>query len=216
MPERQPPLNPIPSRNRPRAGNRPDTNSPDLTAQLDTLFPQSERDFLADYAPWVPRDPRGGDRRPAHRHDGWTPAAQRRFLLALRYHRNVTRAARSVGLSRENAYALRAKWPPFAERWDAACGAQACTVADLVLRQVVEGVDEPIMRRGVVVGQRRVNRMAAALWVFRQLKLLEEGRARGVRGAGVKRAASRRVDAPLGWRTSGLVSALLGPGKGGR
>ncbi len=63
MPERQPPLNPIPSRNRARAGNRPDTNNPDLTAQLDTLFPQSERDFLADYAPWVPRDPRGG--RPA-------------------------------------------------------------------------------------------------------------------------------------------------------
>ncbi|MFN7398658.1 MAG: hypothetical protein ACK5SX_06245 [Sandaracinobacter sp.] len=62
----------IPRRYHPGSCEHPDTDNPDLTAQLDTLFPQSERDFLAGYVPWTPEDPRGGDRCPSVRHDGWT------------------------------------------------------------------------------------------------------------------------------------------------
>ena len=141
-----------------------------VTEVIDTLFPMSERDFLVRYDAWTPATARGGDRR-AERHDGWTPEKQGLFLLALRYHRSVTRAAACVGMARENAYQLRRRWPPLAQAWDLARGRQACTVADLILRQVLEGVDEPIVRRGEVVGWRRVNRMAAALWVFKQLKV---------------------------------------------
>jgi hypothetical protein len=196
---------PTPRLYRPSPGDYPDADDPALTAQLDTAFPQSERDFLATYEPWVPKDLRGGDRRP-HRHDGWTPETQCQFLLALRYHRSVKRAAASVGMSRENAYQLRRRWPPFARAWDLARGPQACTVADLLLRQVLEGVDEPIVRRGVVVGHRRVQRLVAGAWLLKQLKALERGQ--------VQRR--RRVCAPAGWRESGLVEALLGPGASGR
>jgi hypothetical protein len=189
------PLAPLPD-------HHPSVENPALSAQLDTAFPMSERDFLAMYEPWVPKDRRGGDRR-VERHDGWTVEAQQLFLLALRYRRSVTRAAACAGLSRENAYQLRRRWPPFAQAWDLARRRQACTVADLLLRQVLEGVDEPIVRRGVVVGHRRVNRMATALWVFRQLKVLDDGIPRRV----------RRVRAPAGWDESGLVAALLRPGK---
>jgi hypothetical protein len=172
------------------------------SADLDTLFPQSERDFIAGYTPWTPKDPRGGDRR-AQRHDGWTPTKQRLFLLALRYHRSVTRAAEAVGMARENAYALRRKWPPFADWWDLARGEQACTVADLLLRQVLEGVDEPVVRRGEIVGWRRMQRLGVGLWLLKQLRALSDGRPRRV----------KRVKAPLGWRDSGLAEALLGPGR---
>lgn len=189
----------------PLPDHHPDVEDPWLTAQLDTAFPMSERDFLSGYEAWTPATAKGGDRR-AERHDGWTQEKQGLFLLALRYHRSVTKAAACVGMARENAYRLRRRWPPFAEAWDLARGRQACTVADLILRQVLEGVDEPIVRRGEVVGWRRVNRMAAALRVFKQLKVLDDGVPRRV----------RHVRAPAGWEASGLVRALLQPGKSRR
>jgi hypothetical protein len=41
------------------------------------------------------------------RHDGWTPEKQREFVEALADSGSVVGAARAVGLSEQNAYALR-------------------------------------------------------------------------------------------------------------
>lgn len=46
-------------------------------------------------------------RTPKIRRDGWTVERQLRFLHALYRTRNVTKAARAAGLSREGAYRLR-------------------------------------------------------------------------------------------------------------
>src|SRR5512141_3237075 len=118
-------------------------------------LPLSEPEFLADYTPWRPATRKGGDRRET-RHDGWTPEKQKLFLCILRYRRSVTLAARAVGLSRENAYQLRRKWPPFGAHWDRALSTDACTVADLLLRRVVEGVEVPVVGRSGKVRWKRV------------------------------------------------------------
>ncbi|MCB1719955.1 MAG: hypothetical protein KDK05_32950, partial [Candidatus Competibacteraceae bacterium] len=45
----------------------------------------------------------------APRHDGWTPARQAAFLRELAASHCVSAAARAVGMSRQSAYALRAR-----------------------------------------------------------------------------------------------------------
>lgn len=57
-----------------------------------------------------------------HRHDGWSPAHQRRFVLALARGAGLDEAARSVGRSRQSAYALRRRRGAegFARAWDEA------------------------------------------------------------------------------------------------
>ena len=47
----------------------------------------------------------------------WTGAKAEAFLRQLALHGSVTRAARSVGMSRKAAYALRARAPQFAQGW---------------------------------------------------------------------------------------------------
>ncbi len=60
------------------------------------------------------------------RSDGWTAERQLRFLTALEQTRSVTRAARSVGMSRESAYRLRERRDGalFALLWDQALAVQ--------------------------------------------------------------------------------------------
>lgn len=48
----------------------------------------------------------------------WTGAKAAAFLKALASHGKVAAAARSVGMSRQAAYRLRARAPKFAEMWD--------------------------------------------------------------------------------------------------
>jgi hypothetical protein len=43
------------------------------------------------------------------RHDGWTPARQFRFIELLAATKSITAAAQAVGMSRESAYALKAR-----------------------------------------------------------------------------------------------------------
>ena len=56
------------------------------------------------------------------RHDGWTAERQLRFLEALIRTRDVTRAARVAGMSRESAHRLRNRAELFAALWDCALG----------------------------------------------------------------------------------------------
>lgn len=50
----------------------------------------------------------------------WTGPKAMAFLKALAQHGKVARAARSVGMSRQAAYRLRARAPNFADFWDGA------------------------------------------------------------------------------------------------
>lgn len=146
-----------------------------ITARAPGQQVLSDAEYLKDYVPWRPGSGRGGDRRGdrrAGRHDGWTPERQRLFLCTLRYRRSVTLAARAVGLARENAYGLRRRWPPFAAHWDRALARDACTAVDLMVRQVIDGVDVPVEGRGGRVRWKRVRPVDPGLWLLQQLGLL--------------------------------------------
>jgi hypothetical protein len=56
------------------------------------------------------------------RRDGWTIDRQVKFICALHKTRSVTRAAESVGMSRESAHRLRVRpgHADFARAWDIA------------------------------------------------------------------------------------------------
>ena len=66
------------------------------------------------------------------RKDGWTPERQRAFIGALADTGVVSEAARSVGMSRQAAYRLRARAPQFAFLWDEAVkvALQQCFLVD--------------------------------------------------------------------------------------
>lgn len=68
--------------------------------------------------PWP--DPRPEPRAPSPDNSRWTGAKAMAFLKALAQHGKVARAARSVGMSRQAAYRLRARAPNFADFWDGA------------------------------------------------------------------------------------------------
>ena len=54
------------------------------------------------------------------RHHEWTAVRMVAFLRELAATLSVSRAARSVGMSRQSAYKLRRRLPAFAEAWDGA------------------------------------------------------------------------------------------------
>ena len=64
--------------------------------------------------------PKSHSKHPRIRRDGWTAERQLTFLCELTRTRSVTRAARSVGMSRESAYRLRSRRESalFAAAWD--------------------------------------------------------------------------------------------------
>ncbi|RJY09944.1 LysR family transcriptional regulator [Aurantiacibacter aquimixticola] len=61
----------------------------------------------------------------------WTGAKATTFLKELAVHGNVSRAARTVGMSRKSAYRLRARAPTFAQGWNMA-------MADAAMMREVE------------------------------------------------------------------------------
>ena len=54
----------------------------------------------------------------------WTQAKALIFIEALAWHGKVAAAARSVGMTRQSAYRLRARVPQVAEVWDYALAAR--------------------------------------------------------------------------------------------
>lgn len=64
------------------------------------------------------------------RRDGWTPFARRLFLEVLSQTGRVTLACEYAQLSKQSAYALRARDPVFAASWDAACELARAGLAD--------------------------------------------------------------------------------------
>lgn len=127
------------------------SDSPDSTArvsasEVDELgFPS--RDPALDFLPVRVR----------YRYDGWTPDKQAHFIERLADCGCVEEAVRSVGMSRNSAYALRRRDDAQAFRlaWDAAMDAAVARLNDAAMARAINGVPVPIFQGGEQVGERR-------------------------------------------------------------
>ena len=115
-----------------------------------------------------------------HRADGWTPARQRAFLEALATCGSVAAAARSVGMTREGAYALRRRADArgFAQAWEAARLLATDHLIDLAWDRVTAGVLRQNFYHGELVGETRQfdNRLLLSL-IAQNRALLAESEA---------------------------------------
>ncbi len=103
--------------------------------------------------------------------DGWTRARQGAFLRALSTSHNVAAAARSVGMSRQSAYKLRArlKGEPFDLAWDAAFSTSFDALSEAAMNRALNGIEVPHYYRGELVGTSRRfdERLTVALLAMR-------------------------------------------------
>jgi hypothetical protein len=103
--------------------------------------------------------------------DGWTRARQAQFLLHLSATHSVAAAARAVGMSRQSAYALRArlKGEPFDLAWIAALRARFDALAEAALDRALNGVEVPHFHQGELVHTSRKfdERLTLALLAMR-------------------------------------------------
>jgi hypothetical protein len=116
------------------------------------------------------------------RHDGWSAADQRKFIARLARGHSVDEAAKSVGHSRQSAYALRRRKgaEEFARAWiwaqrigRDACEARRCApTPDLAYS--FETMLVPRFYRGRLVGFVQREDHAAALRALRALDRFEE------------------------------------------
>jgi hypothetical protein len=102
---------------------------------------------------------------PATRIDGWTPFARRLFLDALADCGKVATACSYVRLTRQSAYALRARDPLFAAGWDAACEMARVPLADALYERALDGFEEVMTRDDgrTVTRQRFDSRLSIAV-----------------------------------------------------
>lgn len=93
----------------------------------------------------------------ADRHDGWTKPKMCQFIEALAETGSVAAAARSIGMSRQSAYRLRARLngQPFDLAWEAALEFGLQQLAHAALDRALNGVPVPVFARGELIGERR-------------------------------------------------------------
>lgn len=105
------------------------------------------------------------------RHDGWTTQRQVTFLRALAATHSVAEAAREAGMSRQTAYALRArlKGEPFDHAWHAALRCRFDALAEAALERALHGVEVPHFHRGELIHTSRKfdERLTVALLAMR-------------------------------------------------
>lgn len=91
------------------------------------------------------------------RHDGWDLERQTAFLRALSATHSVSEAAKSVGRSRQSAYALRSrlKGQPFDLAWEVAFHHSYDVLAHTALERALNGVEVPVFFQGEQVGSYR-------------------------------------------------------------
>ena len=90
-----------------------------------------------------------------YRHDGWSPARQAEFVAILAKTGCVRDACRAVGISTTSAYRARRRMPDFAGQWDLALKRASVSLEAVAWQRAVEGVDEPIVSGGKVIGTRK-------------------------------------------------------------
>lgn len=88
------------------------------------------------------------------RHDGWTPAKQQGFLVALHATGVVATAAQSVGMSAQTAYRLRARpgASSFAATWDRLLREARTRALNLVTEEALTERFVPRTYRGLPIG----------------------------------------------------------------
>jgi hypothetical protein len=115
----------------------------------------------------APLAPAGPALTPSRRADGWTAAAQRRFLEAIADGQHVDCACRIVGLTRASAYAFRrsAAGAGFALGWRAASLVARDAVADALMVRAFDGQTDTYTRADgqTVTRQRLDNGLALRL-----------------------------------------------------
>lgn len=97
----------------------------------------------------------------------WSRAKQTQFLQHLAASHSVAAAARSVGMSRQSAYRLRArlKGQPFDRAWGAAFDMVFNALAHAAMERAIHGVEVPYLHKGEVVhvGRRYDERLTLGL-----------------------------------------------------
>ena len=134
----------------------------------------------------------------------WTHRKMAEFLQELAATRSVKAAARSVGMSRQSAYKLRArlKRKPFGLGWDEALRPVERKVPSALMERALYGVERPHYYRGKLLGtsRRYDERLSIAL-----LKLCTSP---GVVVAGNE----DRATVSGGTRLDGLIARILAEG----
>jgi hypothetical protein len=102
---------------------------------------------------------------PKERHNGWNRHKMALFLEVLTETACVSTAAKSVGMSRQSAYRLRARLigQPFDLGWEAAFELGLQQLAHRALDRALNGTAVPIFYKGEQVGERRVFNERATL-----------------------------------------------------
>lgn len=102
----------------------------------------------------------------------WTSERQAAFLSHLAATHNVARAARSVGMSRQSAYRLRARLhgEPFDRAWAAAFQCHFDALAEAAMERALNGVEVPHYHKGELIGtsRRYDERLTLGLLAMRQ------------------------------------------------
>lgn len=99
------------------------------------------------------------------RHDGWNRVKMVQFLEALSRTGSVTCAAACVGMSRQSAYALRARLigQPFDLCWEGALEFALQQVAHEAIDRALNGTIVPVFYQGEEIGEKRVFNERAVL-----------------------------------------------------
>lgn len=102
----------------------------------------------------------------------WTGGKQAEFLRHLAATHSVSRAAKSVGMSRQSAYRLRnrLRGEPFDIAWGCAFRRQYDALAEAALERALGGVEVPHYYKGELIGTHRVfdERLTVALLSMRE------------------------------------------------
>ncbi|MGB3470251.1 MAG: hypothetical protein WBA51_05465 [Erythrobacter sp.] len=93
----------------------------------------------------------------ATRRDGWTAERQTAFLRMLAATQSVAQAAKSVGMSRQSAYKLRARLDdaPFGAGWRMAMKGGRGALLEAALDRAINGIEVPHYWQGELVGTSR-------------------------------------------------------------
>lgn len=143
--------------------------------QLPVLAPPRSND---ENSPADDDDPFAFDPVPLRsRLDGWTAERQVAFIEALAESACVADACRAVKMSKQSAYALRARPEAFSFRnaWDAALEFATGCLADEVLSRAVNGVVVPVFYQGEQIGKKRVYDERLAMFLLQRRDPLRYG-----------------------------------------
>ncbi len=144
-------------------------------------------------APGALRRPRPPSVKISMARKSWTARRRARFLEHLRRCANVSAAARTAGMSRSSAYALRRTDEEFAARWDEALEEACDALEEELRRRAMEGVERPVFHGGRPCGVIRSYSDQLGMFLLRAHR--PERFAAPARGGAATESAPARADA---------------------